>query len=370
MRILQVFNSRIQKHGSFEDFMIQLADKAKSNNLQVGFVFPRINTQEVRERLECLGAKVYTIEDSWKSFAFLKKLVKIVKSYKPDILDFHFCYSANFAIIFLILKIIGIKIIYHYHGEIFPIENLKFANRHFSKLRFQTLFVDKIICVSEANKKFLKALNVNKKIDVVYNGVNVRNFGKEANKTSDFRTKMGFTNGELIVTSIASLIPRKGVDILIRAAKSVIDNAPQARFILIGGGDKTPYQRLAESLGISDKIVFMGLVKDYPYHILKDTDVFAHASYAESFGLSIAESQLIGLPVVATDVGGVPEVVRDGLSGFLVPAGDSDKLARAITSLLNDEKLRKDLGAFGKKWIAERFNLENKVEELIDACIS
>jgi glycosyltransferase involved in cell wall biosynthesis len=364
MRILQVFNSRIQKHGSFEDFMIKIADKAKSNNLHISFAFPKINTQEVKKELEFLGANIYTIDDSWKSFTFIRKFMAVVKQCKPNVIDFHFCYTANFAFIFLILKILNIKTIYHYHGEIIPIEKLRFTNRNFSKLRLLTLFVNKVICVSNANKRFLEALNIRKKIEVVYNGVGVSNF-KNVNNVENFKRNMGFTNGELIVTSIASLIPRKGVDVLIKAAKMVIDNVPQVRFVLIGGGDKAPYQTLAENLGISDKIIFMGLVKEYPYHILKDTDVFAHASYAESFGLSIAESQLIGIPVVATNVGGVPEVVNNGKSGILVPPGNSSMLATEIIRLLKDKQLREDFGNFGKKWIADNFNLEDKVEELI-----
>lgn len=367
MKIIQVFNSRIQKHGSFEDFMIELADKAKANDLHVSFVYPRINTREVKKELEFLGANIYTIDGSWESLRFIKQLLKIILEEKPQILDFHFCYSTNFALLFIILKVLRIKIVYHYHGEIVSLEKLKFINRHFSKLRLLTLFVDKVICVSEANKRFLKALNIAKKIDVVYNGIRVENF-MSANIKRNFRREMNCTNGELIVTSIASLIPRKGTDVLIKAAKNVLNEMPNARFVLVGGGEEEPYKRLAENLGIGDKVIFMGLIKDYPYHILKDTDVFVHASYAESFGLSIAEAQLMGIPVVATKVGGVPEVVNNEKSGILVPAGDSESLALAIIMLLNDEGLRKDLGNFGKKWVANKFNLENKVKELINVC--
>ncbi|MCK4463109.1 MAG: glycosyltransferase family 4 protein [Candidatus Omnitrophica bacterium] len=369
MRILHVFNSRIKKHGSFEDFMIELAGNAKRNNLHISFVFPEINTREVKQKLNLLGAKIFTIEYSWKSFAFLIKLTNIILKEKPMIVDFHFCSSINFLLLFLILRASGIKVAYHYHGEITPIENLRFANRHFSKLRLSALFVNKIICVSEANKRFLEALNIRKKIDVVYNGVNVKAFQSMTTERS-FKREMNFTNGELIVFSMASLIPRKGIAILIKAAKDVIDEIPNARFVLVGGGDKKPYQKLAEDLGISEKIVFTGLLKEYPYHILKDTDLYVSASFAESFGLSTAEAQLMGIPAVATKVGGVPEVVSDGNSGILVPSGDSRRLALEITKLLKDRKLRTDLGNFGKKWITAKFNLEDRVEELINVYAS
>jgi glycosyltransferase involved in cell wall biosynthesis len=369
MKILQVFNSRINKHGSFEDFMIELVKNAQKRNLSTDFIFPKINTQEVSGKLESLGANVYTIEIPWNSFKFAYRLISIILKEKVKITDFHFCYSFNFAFIFLMLKIFGVKVVYHYHGEIAPIENLKFINRHFSKLRLFSLFMDKIICVSEANKRFLEALNIRKKIEVVYNGVNIESF-RSMSTERNFKKEMKFTNGELIVTSIASLIPRKGIDILIKAAKDVINEVPNARFIFVGGGNKEPYQRLVEDLGISNEIIFTGLLREYPYHILKDTDLYVSASFAESFGLSIAEAQLLGVPVVATRVGGVPEVVKDGKTGILVPSGDSDSLAQAIIKFLENEEMRKEFGHKGTKWIREKFDLKKKTEELINVCFS
>ncbi len=369
MNILQVFNSRIQKHGSFEDFMIELADNAQRNHDHVNFVFPRINTDEVKQEIEKRGSYIYIIENQWSSLNFIKKLITIIKKEKPTIADFHFCYSFNFTILFILLKLFRIKVIYHYHGEIKPIEELRWVNRHLSKLRLQTFFVDKIICVSQANKRYLEALNIKKKIDVVYNGVNTRNFANVTNK-GNFRQEAGFNNGELIVSYIASLIPRKGTDILVKAAKQILKEVPQARFVFIGGGDKDKYETLAKTLGIADKIIFTGLLKDYPYYIMQDTDLYVSASYAESFGLSIAEAQLIGKPVVATRVGGVPEVVDEGRTGILVSAGDSDGLARAIIYLLKNKTKREKFGEAGKKWVSERFDLKEKVEEFISVCRS
>ncbi len=363
MSILQIFNSRIEKHGSFEDFMIELAKTAKEKNTKLGFVFPNVDTQEVKEKIEALGAKIYIIRDNWSSFKFAKKLLKVILKEKSQVLDFHFCYSLNFVFLFLILRLLRIKVIYHYHGEIAPVEELKFINRHFSKLRLITLFANEIICVSEANKRFLEALNINKNIYVVYNGINADNF-KNRNFEGDFRKEMGFTNNELIVTSIGSLIPRKGMDVLIKAASFVIKELPQTRFIIIGGGEKGKYQKIAEDLGVKEKVIFTGLIKEYPYNILKDTDLYVSASFAESFGLSIAEAQILGIPVVATKVGGVLEVVKDGETGILVSPGNSQLLAKTIIELLANQELRKKFSQAGKKWIEEKFDLEEKVEEL------
>ncbi|MFH0764089.1 MAG: glycosyltransferase family 4 protein [Candidatus Omnitrophota bacterium] len=369
MTILQIFNSRIQKHGSFEDFMLELAHKSKEKNIYMSFVFPRINTPEIKESLEKLNARVCAMNDDWTSFRFSIELAKLILRERPSVIDFHFCSSLNFAFVFCILRIFGFKIIYHYHGEIIPINELKFVNRHFSKLRFITFFVNRIICVSEANKRFLEALNIRKEMRVVYNGIKIESF-RNMDSGRDFRKEEGLSNDNPIVTSIGSLIPRKGMDVFIRAAKVVLDKVPKAHFIIIGGGDKDIYERLAEKLQIKEKIIFTGLLKEYPAYILEATDVFVSASFAESFGLSIAEAAMFGIPVVATNVGGVPEVVKDGKTGFLVPAGDSGRLAEQIIRLLSNKDLRQAFGIAGRRWVEERFNLEDRVEELLNDCLN
>jgi len=349
--------------------MVELAEVAKEKGIRLGFVFPDVKTEEVKNKLESLSAKVYIIRENWTSFRLVNKLLKITLKEAPQILDFHFCYSINFVFLFLILKLLRKKIIYHYHGEIKPVEELKFFNRHFSKLRLFSFFVDKIICVSEANKRFLEALNVSKrKICVVYNGIKIENFDNFT-VDKDFKEEVGFNDGEVIITSIGSLISRKGINVLIESAKYVLEEFPQARFVIVGRGNKEKYQKLARDLEIENKIVFTGLIKEYPYYILKATDLYVSASFSESFGLSIAEAQALGIPVVATRVGGVPEVVNNGKTGLLVPAGDAKALAKAIITLLKDKELRNNMGAKGRMWIRERFNLSEKVEELINVCI-
>lgn len=363
MNILQVFNSRIQKHGSFEDFMIALARKAEAENRELGFVFPAAETQEVKEALESLGARIYIIADDWGSLGFIRELLKIIFKEKPDFLDFHFCCSPNLVPLFLILRLLRIKVIYHYHGEIIPVNELRFVNRHFSKLRLITLLVNKIICVSKANKEFLNALNIKRNVYVIYNGIDIDAFTRMAIER-DFRKEMGFANGELIITTIASLIPRKGMNILIRAAQYALLQIPQARFVIIGAGDRERYQNLIDDLGIKNKVILTGLIKDYPYYILKASDLYVSASFAESFGLSIAEAQFLGIPVVATRVGGVPEVVCEGKTGFLTEAGNSINLSDQIVKLLKDNCLRREFSLAAREWVSKRFALKDKVDEL------
>ncbi|UCC95036.1 MAG: glycosyltransferase family 4 protein [Candidatus Omnitrophota bacterium] len=369
MSIVQVFYSRITKHGSFEDFMIELARQSKERGMTLSFVFPNMKTQAVKDTLERFDAKVYVVSTRWESFLFLGKVLKIIKRQDADTVDFHFCSSLNFILLFLILRIMRKKVIFHYHGEIKPLEELGFFNHHFSRLRLLTFFVNRVVCVSGANKRYLEALNIRKSIDVIYNGINIENF-THTHIERDFRKEFGFTNGERIVTAMGSLIPRKGIDVLLRAARLTMDCKPDVRFVFIGGGDKAKYEKLAKDLGIEGKVYFTGLIKEYPYYILRASDVYVSASFAESFGLSIAEAQVLGLPVVATSVGGVPEVVDGGRTGLLVASGDDSALAEAIVRLLEDEDLQEYLCREAAVYVRAKFNIQEKVKELIDVCFS
>ena len=139
--------------------------------------------------------------------------------------------------------------------------------------------------------------------------------------------------------------------------------------MVVGGGKRETYEKLAADLDIKDKVVFTGFVEDYPYHILKASDLFASASYAESYGYSSAEAQIMGIPVVATAAGGTQEVVDNGKTGILVPRGDVDGLAEEIIRVLRDENLRKELGNNGPAWIKNKFSLPERIEEIINACL-
>ncbi len=119
-------------------------------------------------------------------------------------------------------------------------------------------------------------------------------------------------------------------------------------------------------MGILDDVIFTGLLRDYPYGIIKGAKVFVSASEQESFGLVFAESLLLGTPVVGCRVGGIPEVVVEGKSGFLVDKDDLDGFVSSVVALLDNENMRKGFADFGRRYVKERFDLKDRVNELIE----
>ncbi|MFA5038112.1 MAG: glycosyltransferase [Candidatus Omnitrophota bacterium] len=362
--LMQVWNCALPKDCSFGDFAVQIAQKGKAEGLGTHFILPNLDFVETRIKILGFDAQYTVFRNNWKKLGVAFKILREIFKIGPRIADFHFCDSLNFLPVFLFARLAGIEIIYHYHGEIQPLEKLRFINRHFSKLRLLTLFSSRIICVSEANRRYLRALNIQKRMEVIYNGIAIDKFLENSKRSSWNKSDLFPQANIKIVTSIGSLIPRKGMDILLKAFQIVIKEAPEARLVIIGKGDLAPFERLARKLGIVEFIRLTGFLKEYPYGILNSTDLYVSASYAESFGLSIAEAELLGIPVVATRVGGVPEVVVDTKTGFLAPAGDEKALAEKMVLLLKDDNLRKRMGAAGRQNVLDKFSLEERVEEL------
>jgi glycosyltransferase involved in cell wall biosynthesis len=151
----------------------------------------------------------------------------------------------------------------------------------------------------------------------------------------------------------------KGIDILIRA----LADLPGVTTVLVGDGPKrAQLEALAEECGVADRVVFAGW-QDTPQAILQGTDIFVLPSRIEAFPLSVLEAMLLELPVVASDVGSVSELVLSEETGVLVPSEDPIALARAVTDLLADPARRRQLGRRGREIVLERFTPQAMARE-------
>lgn len=161
------------------------------------------------------------------------------------------------------------------------------------------------------------------------------------------RTRIGF---------VKWLDATYGPDVLLSAFARVTGGA-DVELVIVGDGPmETDLRVQAARLGVTDRVTFLGRrPHDTLPDVLRSIDVFAMPSRRESFGLSALEASACGVPVVASDIGGVPEVVRHGETGLLVPAGDVDALAVALRQLVQDAQRRRAMGAAGRRFVTERF---------------
>jgi glycosyltransferase involved in cell wall biosynthesis len=169
------------------------------------------------------------------------------------------------------------------------------------------------------------------------------------------------------VAQIGSLIPRKAVPDLLRTAAIVAERQPLVHFAIVGEGPgKDEYVRLADQLGIQRRVTWTGPVEDPAGEgLYAACDIVCLLSRDEGFGLVIAEAMAHARPVVATAVGGVPEVVEAGVTGYLVPPGDIAGAADAIERLVTQPDLRVRLGRAGRLRSESMFDVTAKVDEMI-----
>jgi glycosyltransferase involved in cell wall biosynthesis len=367
VKMLAIIDSRIKKLGSFEDYIVEFARKANVLGWILGFVFPAIEAVDFIDRVEQEQAKIYVTAAPWTSRKGVLELVRLIRRFKPDIVDFHFCGTLPYFPVFLFCRVTGVAVAYHYHGEIRPINTLRWRNIHISALRLLSLCCSRVITVSEANKRFLQALNISTPIDVVYNGIDVDRFLQSSAETDDKSPAKG-DRDTLNCLYIGSMIDRKRVDVLLRAFAIVRHRCSAARLTLVGGGPlEGELRKLATEMQLDDVVRFTGLIIRYPFDEMRRSDIFVSASESESFGLVFAEAMSFGLPVVACRVGGIPEVVADGKTGLLVEANDPNALTGALLTVLEDRQLRIQMGETGLQRVKSAFQLQATIDATFEA---
>jgi glycosyltransferase involved in cell wall biosynthesis len=174
-----------------------------------------------------------------------------------------------------------------------------------------------------------------------------------------------------VVLFAGLLIPRKGIPNLLEAMALVVPEVPEARLRLAGMATHPAHEAeiraTVERLGLQDSVVFLGgLTPDALAREVAGCSVFALVSKQETLPVAILEAMAAGRPVVASPVGGVARVVRDGETGFLVPYGDPAMLAERLTRLLRDPALRARLGTNGRRFAEEEFTLESVSRRTLD----
>jgi glycosyltransferase involved in cell wall biosynthesis len=204
---------------------------------------------------------------------------------------------------------------------------------------------------------------------VIHSGVDVHRFIEGAKQRTEKREELGIPPDSLIIGYVGWLIPIKGVTYLVSAMAKVLEKHPESMLVLVGKGDEKGEEEVklskqVENLGIVDNVRFLGWRQDVN-EIMGCFDIFVLPSLNEGMGRVLVEAMSACLPIVASRVGGIPDLVKDGKNGLLVPPADASALEKAISALLVDKKKRKRMGAAGKK-MCRPYSVEAMVEQIDD----
>lgn len=198
----------------------------------------------------------------------------------------------------------------------------------------------------------------------ILSGINLAPFLSDAIDKSAVRRELGLPLNGFIAGTVARLVSVKNHDVIVSAAEIIKDQAPDLLFVFAGDGDLRDHleKRIAQA-GLSQRFLFLGWSNDTP-KILKALDLFVMCSHNEGMGRAFVEAQASGVPVIGSRVGGIPEVLIEGKTGYMVPPDDASALAECIMQLYNDSEKRQQMSMACREWVNPRFGHEVMVRAI------
>ena len=294
-----------------------------------------------------------------KSLAFTRALIRyamIMQSY--DIIHLHISARGSYkrkSIMARMAHKAGKYVILHDHDGEFKKAFEEGGDSYRRDVRKTFSIADRVVVLSEEWRDYFSENVCDlKKIIVVHNGVKVPDQPCSPCSRQD-------------VLFLGRLDARKSPDVLLRASKQVLKRFPETKIVFGGDGVIEKYELLAEELGIADSCEFRGWVSGAEREALFErAAVYCLPSKHEGLPMSVLEAMARGIPTIATAVGGVPQVIDDGTSGFLIDVDDEATLSERLTDLLEAPELREELGRHGRDQIVHKFGLDRTISPIID----
>ena len=355
--------------GGAGKYLLNYLENCNTDNFNVKVVLP-YNSMLIEE-ISKLGFEYFEIdglaEQSFSTKA-VKQLRKIFKVEKPDIIHAHACLSARIA-----AKLCGVKaIVYTRHTDAKPSKKLTNSVGKMMNGFVNGYLADGIIAISNVARKNLLETGISdKKIKIIYNGVNPTPKLTEDEKKKVF-SDFNIEYGTKLIGIVARLEEIKGHEHFIDAAKIVQDRGYDAKFVIAGIGSREEYLKQYVKDKQVDNVIFLGFVKNVS-DLNNIMYLQINTSSFEALGLAVIEGMRLGVPAVVSSFGGNPEVVTNDLNGYVVNGQDSEEFAEKIIKLLDDEDLYNKLSAgalevFNSKFTAKVMtkNMENFYIEVLE----
>ncbi|MBN2089692.1 glycosyltransferase [candidate division KSB1 bacterium] len=232
------------------------------------------------------------------------------------------------------------------------------------KCKRLSFLVSKFVGVSEDIKKMLATdFKIKEsKIQTIYNGVQIPGENQKLD-IATLRSKLGLAPNDFVIGTIGRTEPVKDYTSLIRMSAPVLQKYRNVKLMIVGdGSQRTELEKLTKDLGVNTQTIFTGYQKEVS-NFLRLINLFALTSVSEGISNVLLEAMATSIPVLATEVGGNPEIVRHNQTGFLIPRPNLNQITEKIELLINNPELAKDLGQNGRKWVEEKFTIEKMVSE-------
>lgn len=290
--------------------------------------------------------------DSPVDYLSFLKLWRIIRDAGIDVVHSHTTHGLTDACLCKIFRP-RLRVVHTFHFGNYPHTRMKhiWLERIFSRI------ADRLVAVGEFQRRQIVAVHrvAPRRICVIHNGVSLPG---RANGTS-LRQRLG-AGERIIVGTIATMIPQKGLADLLTVAKSIKDSGRNVLFVIVGEGHlRLGLELERRRLGLEDTVVLTGWITDAAAHALPAFDIFFQPSLWEAMSVVILEAMAAGLPIVATRVGENPAVLEEGLTGFLVPPGDTVAMSVVLRNLIDDPALRERLGKAARRAVERKFTVDH-----------
>ncbi len=301
----------------------------------------------------------------------LRDLVRILWRYRPHILHMQLVGFLGFYP--WLARFLSVKKIFFTDQGSHPSEYVAQRAPLWKRIAVRTINfpLSKVICVSAYNHRCFTTRDVlpTKRFEVIYNSADFSRLGEDQDRGRKFKAKYKIPEDRNVVVQVSWIIPEKGITDLLSAMHLVLQKNRKVHLVLAGEGSyRAEYTALAKDLGLDDHVTWTGLVIDpFEEGVYDAADVVCQVSrWQEAFGQTIAEAMACKKPVIGTRVGGIPELIQDGESGYLVEPRDAPAIADRILLLLNNGELRERIGETCYSVARARFDLKQNVKRILE----
>jgi glycosyltransferase involved in cell wall biosynthesis len=369
--LVSVFGVEPSRIGGTETFARELSQQLGRHGWQSVLCFESPPPPNVAEFLSLPNTRLEILKDVTDfNVGATKQLARILKQYKADVLHLHF--TGFVGVLPWIARLSGVKKIFFTDHSSRPEGYVPGPAPLWKRslVRVINAPITKVICVSKYGLRCLRGLELlpADRFELVYNAVDMRRVKPSSELRSEFRKRFSIPDEKQIVLQTSWIIPEKGIPELLEVAQRVVAQNDRVQFVIVGEGPyRERYMNDAREMGIGESVTWTGLMKD-PFNegVYDAADVVCQLSrWEELFGWMIAEAMAYRKPVVATRAGGIPELIVDGESGFLVERSEVEETSKKLLELLSDPKKQEEMGHEGHTIVDENFNLQTNVTQLI-----
>lgn len=305
------------------------------------------------------------------SLAVLRRMRKLLAKHRPEV--FHLHMGPFVSPYPWLARLAGVRKVYLTDHFSHPAGFVPMPYRWWKRLAVRAINgpLTEAICVSQYNRQCMIAKQglPAERVSCLYNGIDLARAKAGLVHGKAFRLRHGIPADRVMILQVSWLIPEKGVDDLVRAMQLVVQRNANTHLVLAGDGPlRGELESLARSLGIAGHVSFTGVVGDpLAEGLFAAADVCCQVSqWEEAFGLAIAEAMATGRPMIGTRVGGIPELIDDGVNGYLVNRGDVAGIAERMLQLVADPGVRAAMGERGRQICSQRFDVRHNVTSLLD----